>query len=107
MPPKQIPSDIYLIAEQKPHPIFIRAGSDLIMQLELSFCKSILIQYNQITLYIIAEYLTGCTKYVKHLKEGIDKSFKILKIKIPPLKNKLIIIGKGMPKTQLNSLGKF
>jgi len=41
------------------------------------------------------------------LKEGIDKSFKILKIKIPPLKNKLIIIGKGMPKTQLNSLGKF
>ena len=49
--------------------------------------------------------MTGCTKYVKHLKEGANKSYKMLKLDIPPLKSKMVIIGKGMPKTQLDSQG--
>ena len=36
MPPQQIASDIYLVAEQKPHPLYIRSGSDLILALELT-----------------------------------------------------------------------
>ena len=40
MPPQQIASDIYLVAEQKPHPLYIRSGSDLILALELTLGKS-------------------------------------------------------------------
>ena len=39
MPPQQIASDIYLVAEQKPHPLYIRSGSDLILALELTLGK--------------------------------------------------------------------
>jgi len=89
MPPQQIASDIYLVAEQKPHPLYIRSGSDLILALELT----------------LAEHLTGCTKFVKHLAENPNKTYKILKLNIPPLKKKIVILGKGMPKTSLDAEG--
>ena len=38
-PPNVIPSDIYLVAEQKPHQRYLRSGSDLIICLELSLGK--------------------------------------------------------------------
>lgn len=87
--PKQIPSDIYLIAEQKHHGQFIRRGSDLIMLLEVS----------------LLEHLTGTTKFIRHLEEHGPGSkapgYKMLKVKIPPLKMKLVVRNKGMPKTSI------
>ena len=105
MPPQQIASDIYLVAEQKPHPLYIRSGSDLILALELTLGKfddrSIVA-----VIHILAEHLTGCTKFVKHLAENPNKTYKILKLNIPPLKKKIVILGKGMPKTSLDAEGK-
>ena len=43
------------------------------------------------------EHLTGCVKHLKHLKANEDKTFKVLKLRIPPLKRKVVAIGKGMP----------
>ena len=56
-------------------------------------------------MFILAEHLTGCTKFVKHLAENPNKTYKILKLKIPPLKKKIVILGKGMPKTSLDAEG--
>jgi len=45
----------------------------------------------------LTEHLVGCVKHLKHLKSNPDKTFQVLKVKIPPLKRKLVVIGKGMP----------
>ena len=57
-------------------------------------------------MHTLAEHLTGCTKFVKHLAENPNKTYKILKLNIPPLKKKIVILGKGMPKTSLDAEGK-
>ena len=116
MPPQQIASDIYLVAEQKPHPLYIRSGSDLILALELTLGKSdidyrsklcVSHHFDSLLIHFLAEHLTGCTKFVKHLAENPNKTYKILKLNIPPLKKKIVILGKGMPKTSLDAEGEI
>ena len=86
-----VPSDIYLVAEQKPHELYTRMGSDLVLLVKVS----------------LVEHLAGATKYIRHLEaQPSGNGFKILKVKIPPLKTKLVVKGKGMPKTALHE-GKF
>lgn len=86
--PKQIPSDIYLVVDQKNHDQFIRRGSDLILLLKVS----------------LLEHLTGTTKFIRHLEaHSSGNGFKMLKMKIPPLKTKLVVRNKGMPKTSIEN----
>lgn len=85
-PAHQIPSDIYLLCEQKKHPIYTRVGSELMATVTLTF----------------NEHISGCYKYIKHLKETSKpeekaKTYKMLKVNIPPLKRKLVIPNKGLP----------
>ena len=48
----------------------------------------------------LEEHLVGCVRHLRHLKEldRASKTFQVLKVKIPPLKKKFVIPGKGMPK---------
>ena len=81
-----VPSDIYLVAEQREHAQYIRAGHDLVLMLELT----------------LTEHLTGCTKFIRHLEaHPTGNGYKMLKVNIPPLKRKLVVVGKGMPKPSI------
>ncbi|CAG5114035.1 Oidioi.mRNA.OKI2018_I69.chr2.g8117.t1.cds [Oikopleura dioica] len=85
-PANQIPSDIYLICEQKKHDIYTRVGNDLVASIQISF----------------GEHLVGCYKYLRHLKETSPpgsklKTYEMLKVKIPPFEKKLVLEGRGLP----------
>ena len=52
------------------------------------------------------EHFLGCTKYIQHLQEvkpdapadkKAPKRYKCFKVRIPPLKRKLVLENKGMP----------